>query len=74
MAVFTFSERAPWIVVTFHSVSGTTLASVILLAYGQAHALSISDLTDGEASLGLKTALERARWPPSRSSVARVVS
>ncbi len=35
------------------------LASVILLAHARAHALSLSDLTDGEASDGLKTALEK---------------
>lgn len=35
------------------------LASVILLAHAQAHALSLGDLTDGEASAGLKTALEK---------------
>ena len=28
----------------FHSVSGKTLASLIFLAYGQAYALSLSDL------------------------------
>lgn len=43
----------------FGSVSGTTLASMVLLAYTQAHALSLGDLTDGEASQGLKTALEK---------------
>ncbi len=43
----------------FHSVSGKTLASLIFLAYGQAYALSLSDLTDGEASQGLKAALEK---------------
>lgn len=43
----------------FNSVSGKTLASMIFLAYAQAHALSLSDLTDGEASQGLKTALEK---------------
>ena len=35
------------------------LASVILLAHARAHALSLSDLTDSEASDGLKTALEK---------------
>jgi hypothetical protein len=43
----------------FHCASGKTLASLILLAYGQAYALSLSDLTDGEASQGLKAALEK---------------
>lgn len=35
------------------------LVSVILAAHAQAHALSLSDLTDREASDGLKTALEK---------------
>jgi hypothetical protein len=43
----------------FNRTASTTLASMILLAHARAHALSIGDLTDGEASLGLKTALEK---------------
>lgn len=43
----------------FNTVSSRTLASFVALAYAQAHALSLSDLTDGEASQGLKTALEK---------------
>lgn len=35
------------------------LASMVLLAHTQAKALSLGDLTDGEASEGLKTALEK---------------
>lgn len=43
----------------FNRAASTTLASMILLAHARAYALSIGDLTDGEASLGLKTALEK---------------
>ena len=43
----------------FNSISGKALASLIVLAHAQARALSLGDLTDGEASQGLKTALER---------------
>tara|TARA_R110001599_G_scaffold101868_1_gene260325 strand:+ start:1144 stop:1848 length:705 start_codon:yes stop_codon:yes gene_type:complete len=43
----------------FNTATGAMLASVILLAHARAHALSLSDLTDGEASDGLKTALEK---------------
>lgn len=43
----------------FNTVSSRTLASLVALAYAQAHALSLSDLTEGEASQGLKTALEK---------------
>lgn len=43
----------------FNSISGKALASLIVLAHAQARALSFGDLTDGEASQGLKTALER---------------
>ncbi len=35
------------------------LASIILLAHARANALSLGELTDGEASDGLKTALEK---------------
>lgn len=43
----------------FNTSTSAMLASVILLAHAQAHALSLGDLTDGEASAGLKTALEK---------------
>lgn len=43
----------------FNRAASTTLAAMILLAQARAYALSIGDLTDGEASLGLKTALEK---------------
>jgi len=43
----------------FNSAAGGTLACIILLAHARAHALSLADLTDGEASQGLKTALEK---------------
>jgi hypothetical protein len=46
----------------FNSASMTTLASLsalLTLTYRQAHALSLSDLTQGEASQGLKAALEK---------------
>ena len=43
----------------FNIASSRTLAAMVALAYGQAYALSLGDLTDGEASQGLKTALER---------------
>jgi len=43
----------------FNSAAGGTLACIILLAHARAHALSLADLTDGEASRGLKTALEK---------------
>jgi hypothetical protein len=43
----------------FNSIPVPTLAAVILLAQTQAHALTLSDLTNAEASKGLKTALEK---------------
>ncbi len=43
----------------FNNAAGGTLASIILLAHSQAYALSLADLTDGEASQGLKAALEK---------------
>ncbi|MCB1998975.1 MAG: DUF4197 domain-containing protein [Burkholderiaceae bacterium] len=43
----------------FNTATSAMLASVILLAHARAHALSLSDLTDSEASDGLKTALEK---------------
>ncbi len=42
------------------NASGTSvLALAVLAAVTQAHALSLKDLTDGDASSGVKTALER---------------
>ncbi len=43
----------------FHHTSTRMLAAMVAMVYGQAHALSLADLTDGEASQGLKTALEK---------------
>ena len=43
----------------FTAAASSTLAALLLLAQNQAHALSLSDLTNAEASNGLKTALER---------------
>ncbi len=43
----------------FNSTTGRTLAALLATAYAQAHALSLGDLTNGEASQGLKTALEK---------------
>lgn len=43
----------------FNAAASTVLASMVLLAHTQARALSLADLTDGEASDGLKTALEK---------------
>lgn len=43
----------------FNGVSGGTLVAVLLLASARAQALSLSDLSNAEASQGLKTALER---------------
>ena len=43
----------------FNSVSVPLLASFIMLAQQQAHALSIADLSNAEASRGLKAALEK---------------
>lgn len=36
---------------------------LVLAAHQQARALSLGDLTEGDASQGIKVALERARWP-----------
>ncbi|MEP6970829.1 MAG: DUF4197 domain-containing protein, partial [Betaproteobacteria bacterium] len=44
---------------TFTTASSRTLAALIALTYAQAYALSLNDLTDGEASQGLKAALEK---------------
>ncbi len=46
----------------FNSASAATVASLgalLLFTYRQAHALSLSDITPGEASQGLKAALEK---------------
>jgi hypothetical protein len=43
----------------FNSIPLPVLVAVVLLAQQQAHALSIGDLTNAEASQGLKVALER---------------
>lgn len=43
----------------FNSATGRALAALLATAYAQAHALSLGDLTNGEASQGLKTALEK---------------
>ncbi len=43
----------------FNIASSRTLAAMVALAYSQAYALSLSDLTEGEVSQGLKTALEK---------------
>lgn len=43
----------------FNGVCGSSVAALILMAHAQAHALSLGDLTNAEASSGLKTALEK---------------
>ncbi len=43
----------------FSTAASTMLASMVMLAHSQARALSLADLTDSEASDGLKTALEK---------------
>lgn len=43
----------------FNSLPAPLLASFVMLAQQQAHALSIGDLTNAEASQGLKAALEK---------------
>ena len=43
----------------FNSLSASSAASLIALAHGHARALSLGDLTNAEASQGLKTALEK---------------
>ena len=44
----------------FGSVSGCSLAVLLMLTHAHAHALSLGDLTNTEASQGLKTALEKS--------------
>ena len=43
----------------FASVSACSIAALLLFAHARAYALSLSDLTNTEASQGLKTALEK---------------
>jgi len=43
----------------FSCTTGRSIAALLALTYAQAQALSLSDLTNAEASRGLKTALER---------------
>lgn len=43
----------------FNAAASSMLVSMVLLAHQHAHALSLADLTDGEASAGLKAALEK---------------
>ncbi len=43
----------------FNAAASAMLASMVMLAHNHAHALSLADLTDGEASAGLKAALEK---------------
>lgn len=43
----------------FNSALAPAVAAMILMATAKAHALSLGDLTDAEASTGLKTALEK---------------
>jgi len=43
----------------FNAAATTTLGALLLATYQTAYALSIADLTDQEASQGLKTALEK---------------
>jgi len=43
----------------FNGVCGSSVTALILMAHAQAHALSLGDLTNAEASSGLKTALEK---------------
>lgn len=43
----------------FNHAAGATIATILSLVYTRAHALSLGDLTNAEASQGLKTALEK---------------
>ena len=43
----------------FNGACGSSVAALVLLAHARAHALSLGDLTNAEASSGLKTALEK---------------
>lgn len=43
----------------FTGAAGGSLAGLLLLTYGQAHALTLADLSNTEATQGLKTALEK---------------
>lgn len=44
----------------FNQAGVSALGLLILATYRQAHALSLADLSNAEASSGLKTALEKA--------------
>lgn len=43
----------------FNGAAGGSLTSLLALTYGQAHALTLADLSNTEATQGLKTALEK---------------
>ena len=43
----------------FGSAAGSSFATLLLFAHAQAHALSLGDLTNAEASQGLRAALEK---------------
>lgn len=43
----------------FNGAASATLGALVMAAYQQAHAVSLGDLTEGEASQGLKQALEK---------------
>lgn len=43
----------------FHQASTASLAALIAAAYGQAHALSLGELSNADASAGIKAALEK---------------
>ena len=43
----------------FNQAASASFATLLFLAYTRAHALSLGDLTNAEASQGLKTALEK---------------
>ena len=43
----------------FNHAAGAAIATILSLVYTRAHALSLGDLTNAEASQGLKTALEK---------------
>lgn len=43
----------------FNGAASATLGALVMAAYQQAHAVSLGELTEGEASQGLKQALEK---------------
>lgn len=59
MVLFFMEGRVPMDRRQFNSTLAPVLAAMILMATAKAHALSLGDLTDAEASAGLKTALEK---------------